>query len=59
MSRSRTRQRNGDKWGRTVVVRAASLPPSAQRPNVALGILLGCVAQALVTLLDMTLKVVS
>jgi uncharacterized RDD family membrane protein YckC len=58
MSRSRTQQRNGDKWGHTVVVRAASLPPSAQRPNVAVGVLLGCLAQVVITLLDVTLKVI-
>ncbi len=58
MSRSRTQQRNGDKWGRTVVVRAASLPASAQRPNAAVGILLGCLAQVLITVLDMIIKVV-
>jgi uncharacterized RDD family membrane protein YckC len=57
MSKSRMQQRLGDKWAHTVVVRAASLPPTALRPKLALGIVLGCVAQMAITALDTFLKV--
>jgi uncharacterized RDD family membrane protein YckC len=57
MSKSRMQQRLGDKWAHTVVVRAASLPPTAQRPSLALGLVLGCVAQMAITVLDSILKV--
>jgi uncharacterized RDD family membrane protein YckC len=40
MSRSEKRQRLGDKWGHTVVVRVASLPRDARR-GLALGMTLG------------------
>ncbi len=57
MSKSRTQQRLGDKWGHTVVVRNDSLPADAARSNLALGLVLSCVVQMAVTAIDVTLKV--
>jgi uncharacterized RDD family membrane protein YckC len=56
MSRSRQQQRLGDKWSHTVVVRARSIPPAAERANLALGIALGCIGHMLVTSLAMALE---
>jgi hypothetical protein len=53
MSRSPMQQRLGDKWGRTVVVKVASLahPPSAGR--IAIGIVAGSAASAVITLVHL------
>jgi hypothetical protein len=45
MQSSPREQRLGDKWANTVVVREASLPSDAPRPNPWFGIMLGSVAR--------------
>jgi uncharacterized RDD family membrane protein YckC len=45
MQSSPREQRLGDKWANTVVVREASLPSEAPRPNPWFGIMLGSVAR--------------
>lgn len=57
MSRSPRHQRVGDKWARTVVVRAASVPTDGARPGVAAGILLGCCAEVVIAVVNMFTRV--
>jgi hypothetical protein len=57
MLRTSRRQRVGDRWGHTVVVRADSLPPDAARPGITAGIVLGCCAQIVVSAIDMVTRV--
>jgi uncharacterized RDD family membrane protein YckC len=55
MKGSPLKQRIGDKWARTVVVRAASLPPEA-RGGLGVGLALGCAAHVVVSALTMAVK---
>ena len=55
MSKSPRQQRLGDKWGHTVVVRAASLPASA-RQGLGLGMVLGIVVCVVLTALSILVR---
>jgi uncharacterized RDD family membrane protein YckC len=61
MGESPKRQRHGDVWGRTMVVRIATLDPSARRswPRFAVAALLGLAADGLVLFLELASRLIA
>jgi uncharacterized RDD family membrane protein YckC len=57
MSRSPRQQRVGDKWGKTIVVRAASVPEASRR-TPALGIICALFADGIITIVGSVLKAI-
>lgn len=58
MSRSLMNQRHGDRWGRTVVLRASAVPPDSRKSLglLALGLVSGCTLWGLCTTLAVVIR---